>query len=131
MTTAARIGKGTTFTGLLLAAIAEVLKISGPNQSADDVDASSMDSADSFKEFIPGFRDGGELNLELNYLKANVASFYAALAVADTFTLTFPCGSTWVFSGYLKSINQETPFDAKMTMSGTFKITGKPVFTSA
>jgi len=126
----ARIGSGATFAGVLLAVIAEVLKFSGPNPTVDDVEVSNMDSVDNWKEFIPGFKDGGELTLDLNYLKAQITNLYAALAVADTFTLTLPDASTFVFGGYLKTINQETPHAEKITANATFKVSGEPVYTA-
>jgi len=131
MTTAAIIGSGTTFSGAALGALAELLDVSGPEVSVSDVDATSMGSTDNFEESIPGLANGGEVTLELNFLKASVTALYAAIRVVDTFTITLPDGSTNVFSGYLKGIGQKTPVKDKITVSATFKVTGKPAFTAA
>jgi predicted secreted protein len=51
------------------ASIAEVNSISGPSLSRDTIDVTSLDSTSGYREFIGGFRDGGEVSLEMNFTK--------------------------------------------------------------
>ena len=46
--------------------IAEVLTISGPQLTAEDVEVTNMDS--TAKEYISGISDGGSINFELNWI---------------------------------------------------------------
>ena len=46
--------------------IAEVLTISGPQLTAEDVEVTNMDS--TAKEYISGIADGGSINFELNWI---------------------------------------------------------------
>ena len=44
--------------------IAHVTNIPGPETSREMMDATALDSAGGYKEYIPGLRDGGEVNIE-------------------------------------------------------------------
>ena len=49
-------------------AIAEVVDITGPDQSRDTIDVTHMQSPNGYQEFIPSFKDGGNVTLTLNFL---------------------------------------------------------------
>jgi len=124
-------GYGTTFAGAALSTVVEVTKLSGPSVEADDIELTHMASPNGYKEFIAGLVNGGAMNLELNYTKAQSTSLLAAVGTNDTFTMTLPDSSTWVFTGYVKSLGQETPMSDKVSNTAAIKISGKPVFTAA
>lgn len=46
--------------------IAEVLNISGPSSSVEDIDVTNMDS--TAREYISGISDGGNVEFELNWI---------------------------------------------------------------
>ncbi|MCE9553422.1 MAG: hypothetical protein K8T91_08615 [Planctomycetes bacterium] len=128
-------GAGTTIgyvDGSDVVLIAGVRDQNGPNSEADDIDMTSQDDVtDMHRVFEPGWADAGEYELDLLYKKTATAALYALFRVAKDWVVTYPDGSTWEWSGYLKSIGNEAPYEEEITGTGTFKISGKPVFTPA
>ena len=57
---------GGTFT-----TVAEVLSISGPTMSRDQIDVTNQDSTGNVREFINGLMDPGEITFDINYLTEN------------------------------------------------------------
>src|SRR3990172_5549661 len=107
MPTAAQKTFGTTLTRAG-SAIAEITNIGSPKLSAGEIDVTSMDSADGFKESIQGLRDGGEVPIEGNFIASDtngqiglVTDFNAG--TVQSFVITYPDGTTWTFSAYVKS----------------------------
>jgi len=142
MTTAAVSGNGTklNWDGV---DIAEPTSITGPSESAGSIDLSSHDSADAYKEFCAGMRDGGEISFELNFVSTDTTGQIAMHT-------DFQAGSTktWIIkhpawvsssheypqitgSGHVTSFNVSFPDDDKISVSGAIKVTGKPVLTAS
>ena len=112
--------------------IAELTKLSGPKKTADTIDVTNFGSPDSYREFIRGFKDGGEVGIEGNFIpgdidgQAGLDEDYEAGTV-QTFVMTFVNGTTWSFSAVVKDLGTDTPFDGKVGFSATLKVSGKPV----
>ena len=71
----AKAGVGTLFrrwSGSAWDNIAEINSISGPNMSRDTIDVTSLDSTGGYREFIGGFRDGGTVQLAMNFIRASL-----------------------------------------------------------
>jgi hypothetical protein len=53
--------------------VGEVIDINGPGMSKDAIDVSYSDgtSGDGWRQFIPGWRDGGEVTISLNWIPAD------------------------------------------------------------
>jgi predicted secreted protein len=51
--------------------VAEVIDINGPSMSKDAIDVSNQDSTSGWREFVPGFRDGGEVSIIANWIPAH------------------------------------------------------------
>jgi len=113
--------------------------MSGPNQSRDSVDISTMDSTDKWREFIPGMLDAGEITLDCNYdgsaagssdalntLLTNDTQYYK-LWIYDHTTKT--SRSNFLMQGFLTAIGTAIPFDDKITQSVTLKLSAPPVYT--
>lgn len=72
MASNAFLGVGTVFsrseteTGTYVA-LAEVLNIDGPTMTRDTPEVTNLDSEGGYKEFIAGFRDGGNITLPMNF----------------------------------------------------------------
>lgn len=111
--------------------IAEVSSISISGMSADDIDLTHHESPDGFREFVSGVVDGGTVDIELNYTKAQRAALMALWRDNETFVITYPDNSTDTFDGYINDFGQESPFDDKLSCTATFKISGKPTFVAA
>lgn len=110
--------------------MAAVVNISGPNIEGEDIDVTSMDSTSGFREFLPGLVDGGEVSVDLKFVKAELALAYSYIRVEKAYKVAFADGSTWHFNGYIKSIGNEAPLEGDITCTATVKVQNKPTFTA-
>lgn len=120
--------------------LVELTSISGPSESMDTIDLTSHDSASAFREFVAGLRDGGEISFEGNFIKGDSEGQIAAHT-------DFQNGQVraWIIkhpgwaavatqmsgNGYLTAFSIDYPFDGKISVSGTIKVTGKPLFAAS
>jgi predicted secreted protein len=111
-------------------AVAGVTAINGPEGESEQIDVSDMDNANGFREFLPGIVDAGEVELELNYTKAEMALLYALWRTTAAYKIVFSDSSNFSFNGFMAALGAEAPFDDKVGASATFKITGKPTFAT-
>ena len=113
--------------------IAEVTSITGPEKTLNAVDVTHLTSPNTYKEFIGGLRDGGEVTIEGNFYPGDtngqigLSSDLDAATVQD-FTITFPVatGTTWTFKGLVTKFGTGAPLDDKLPFSVSIKITAKP-----
>lgn len=142
MTTNARIGHGTLFKigdgatpTEAFTTVAEVTSLKPPSMSRDAVDSTHSESADGWREFIAGLKDGGEVTLEINFDAGSATTDLLmdqfATSVVGNKKITFPDGSEFAFAALLTNFEPDAPVDDKMTASVTFKVSGKPVLTQA
>jgi hypothetical protein len=111
--------------------IAKVIDINPPNIEADDIDVSHMESPDEHKEFDPGWADGGEVELTIQYEKAKNATVYGLFRQKKGWEMEFSDGSVWGFDGYIKGFGNEVDREGIITLVITIKVSGKPVFEAA
>ena len=108
--------------------IAEINSISGPNMSRDQIDVTSLDSTSGYREFIAGFRDGGELQLNMNFTRDSYDDFLAAFQddAYKAFTIVLPDtgATTFTFNGWVTGLGMAVPLDDKVTSDVTIKISG-------
>jgi hypothetical protein len=134
---AASAGFGTTFSYLstdpsTYTALGEVLSVSVPSITVETIDVTHMGSDDGFREFIASLKDGGECVVNMNYVEA-AATLMQTLVLAgrETFRITFPGSSTYVFTGIPTAFSfEDLVIDDKIAMSLTIKVSGKPVYTA-
>lgn len=110
---------------------AEITEITPPNVEADDIETSHMQSPEQFKEFDPGWADGGEVELTINFDKDQNETVYGLFRQKKGFKMTFVDGSAWKFNGYIKAFGNEVDREGIITAPITLKISGKPVFEKA
>jgi len=133
--TAAIIGAGTrisyaahptpgTFTDL-----AEVFSVGFPEMSENDVRATHYLSPGRVHEYISGWREGGEVTVEANYVKAEMATVHGMRGQMRTWRITLPDGATETWPGYIKTIWMSIPMDDKVTTTLTIKVAGDPTYT--
>lgn len=134
MPSAAFAGVGTLFQrensagGGTYSTVAEVNSISGPSMSREIIDVTSLSSTGGYREFITGFRDGGEVTLELNFTITQFnlfktdfernASWNYRIVMSDTGATTLN------FAGFVTSIPPNIMPDDKVTLTVTIKVTG-------
>ena len=115
--------------------IAEVVSVEPPDQEADDVEVTNLDSPDGFKEYIAGMTEPGECSLEINFLPGNASHNATTGLLADkasgevkNWELEFsdPGATKCRFSGYVKkfaasTVSPKDPLRANVTLklSGT------------
>ena len=118
--------------------IGNIIRISGPSYARDPIDISTMDSANKFREFIPGMIDAGEITMDLNFEGASTGGSHTLIdqitaATAEMKIELNDAGgtqkSTWACNGFITAIGQEIPFEDKVVQSVTVKLTGTPTFT--
>lgn len=132
MASTAILGYGTTVEhGEGVVAITKIRKASGPKIEVPQVDVTTFDSPDNFKEFIPGLKDPGDFEIDVLYTAAQAAALYALLGTTEDFLITFTDNSTWAFEAFFKSFSKEIPLEEGIAMTIALKITGKPTFTAA
>jgi predicted secreted protein len=113
--------------------IADLTKIGEIGVESDEIDVTSLDSPDDFKEFIAGAKDAGEVSLE-GFIKSenNVDAMYS-LALARTveaWTITAPNGSVWTFNALVKSFKEgEATVDGARAFTATLRVSGAPTYT--
>ena len=112
--------------------IGNITSLTPPGLSRDTYDVSDHDSPDSWREFIGGMKDGGEVAADVNYRPSVHDVYLADFEAADAidYQLAFPDGATWDFKAVLTSFEPDAPFDAQLTASLGWKVSGKPTFTA-
>ena len=112
--------------------IAEVTNISGPGMTRDLIEVTSLDSTDGYREFIAGFRDGGNVVLSMNYTRAGLDEFLADFEsdVIQNYEIILPDGTSLEFEGFVQEFPLTIPTDSQITMETTIKVSGKVTVNS-
>lgn len=125
-------GFGTTISGAVTGALAEITSVGLSGQDVTDIDVSSMDSPEGWMEFIAGMKNAGEAQMNLLYSGANMEAILEALGgTNEVWTITLPDTSTFVCSGYLKALGSQIPMNDKISQTCSLKLSGAPTFSAA
>ena len=115
-------------------AVAEVNSISLPNMSRGTYDVTSLNSTGGYKEFIAGFRDSGEVKIELNFTMSEynklTVDFETSTKIDYQIVLPDTSATMLGFSALCTSVGGAVPADGKVTASATFKISGEVTLTT-
>jgi predicted secreted protein len=110
--------------------IANVTSVNGLDMTCDDVDITHLLSTGRWREFLAGFRDGGNCEFEANYTSAGYGMLFVTFGVSgNLWRLIFSDASRIDWSGHLNKLSPQTPLDEEISMSGSIKASGVPVFT--
>ena len=117
--------------------LAEVTKLSPPSWKRDSIDVSNMSSPSGYREFLAGWRDGGEVKIEANWLPLNptqdsttglLASFEDN--VNHNFRLVLPDDlATISFRGHVTAYEPDLDLEKQGLLSVTIKVTGRPTLS--
>lgn len=114
--------------------LAEVNSISGPSKSRDTIDVTSLDSTGGYREFIGGFRDGGEVTLNMNYTQAGYTllntDFESNTLQSYTIILSDAYLTQYDFSAFVSNLTMNVQPDTQVTLEVTLKISGQVSMTS-
>lgn len=112
-------------------AVSEVRNISGPGRSMAPVEVTHMLSTDSYREFIAGLKDSGELSFDMNYINdASQASLFDDYEdrVTRNFQLVFETAAdgdvTFQMVGVVTKFEMNFQMEAAISAAVTLKITG-------
>lgn len=133
----AKRAMGTTISinGVLIGGLTS---IKPPERSADTIETTTLDSAGGYKEFIQGFKDGGEVALTGFYDQAYTGLVQVDAAfengTSDTYIINFPAniGATFTFVGLITKLASpgEATTDKTLGFDVTIKVIGKPVLAT-
>lgn len=102
---------------------------------SEEIDTTTLDSPNGYKEFEPGLKDAGEVSLAGDIKDEATVEKMLALAESqslEAWTVTYPSGAKWAFSGFIKSFKDgEKTADGKASYTASIRISGKPVYTKS
>lgn len=125
---------GDAATPEVFTSIAEITELTPPNMSRDSIDVSSNSSSDGYREFIAGWRDGGEVAVKANWLPTN-ATHDGTTGVLSSFNdnvnhnwkIILPDTlATISLRGHVKDFNPDLPLEEQGTLEFVIKVSGKP-----
>jgi predicted secreted protein len=112
--------------------IAEVKGVAGPGGARDILDVTNMDSVGSFREYIAGLGDPGEVTFSVNYIPSEVTHGYLLddfnLSTIRNWQLAWPqfAGAPYLsFEAIVTSFGSDTPIDSPVLANVTLKVTGQ------
>ena len=130
-------GVGTLFrrwSGSAWVNIAEVNSIQGPNKTRETIDVTSLDSTGGYREFIASFRDGGTVQLTMNFTRATYELMNDDFEDDDaqSYEIVLPDdeNTSLEFTGLVTEVPLAISTDDKVTADVTIKVTGQPVINS-
>lgn len=150
MASEATLGYGTQFFiadadgNFSLDKLGQIKDVPFPEWECDDIDITNQDSPDATKEYLSGFSDGGELEIEMVFKSAEFArldTFYRQKrnmriclperdSVDATYEGTPPSSTPRIdFEGYIKKIGGSSPVEEAIMATITIKVSSKPEFT--
>lgn len=115
-------------------AIAEVKNITGPGMTRDFIDVTNLGSTGGYREFITGFRDGGELTFSMNFTRDGYDDLLIDFDDDDShnYQVVLPDtgATTFDFAGFITGLPLNIVPDDAITVDVTIKITGQVTMTS-
>lgn len=109
--------------------VAEVISISPPAPSRDNIELSHENGPNEWRENMPGLKSPGEVKMEFNFVPG--ADTYDDLfAEMNDQTIrnrriVFPNGAILGFSAFLTNLEPSTPIDTQITAAATFQLSGQ------
>lgn len=116
------IGTGTTVT-FNAAAIAEILDVTPPGISRENVQSSHMGTVDAHTFLPVKLYDGGEVSLEIAF-DPDMSMPFADTVAAMVITFPDSGSTTWTFNAFVTGYEPADPLEDRMTATITFKVTG-------
>lgn len=119
-----------------MTAIAEVRSIDAPECDVSVGDITHLQSDSAFKEKLPGFIDGGEVPLTLNFLETEMNTQFTALRSKKDWIIQFPLEGVQVqaalirFRGFVSKLKMASvPEDGPILWNFTIAVDGPITFT--
>jgi len=114
--------------------IAEILEINPPEEAADTVETTTMDTDSYFRTYITSLIDAGEVSLTLLFDRDNYELFRDDLTgrAEQNYEILLPDAesTSMEFAGYVTNVSFTSPIDDKVTCEVTIKVSGQPTIDS-
>ena len=115
--------------------VGELLTMTPPNMTKDTIESTHFASADRYREFLSGLRDGGEADINCNLVgpddgQAGMIADFDSNA-ANEYTIELADGTTFVFDAICTGVTPAVENEGKIEIGFSLKITGKPTITLA
>ena len=130
-------GVGTLFrrwSGAAWVNISEINSITGPGMTRDTIDVTSLESTGGYREFIASFRDGGTVNLSMNFTRTTYDTMKDDFESDDlqNYEIVLPDAenTTFEFSGLVVECPLSIPTDDKITADIVIKVSGEVTVNS-
>ena len=129
------IGKTSTLLSTTVTTLGTVLTIGDYSFSRGDIEDTAYGTG-LWRTFIAGLIDGGSIPFTIAQAKTETGidtleGLFSA-GTSESWTLMFPDGTKWVFTGFVNSIGGSQALDGLVTISFGIRIDGKtpPVYTA-
>ena len=117
-------------------AVASLSNIGSPKQTREAIDVTTLDTEGGYREYIDGYRDGGEFTVSGYFIysdpgqKAIIAAFEAE--GTQHFCIKFPAavGAKWEFDGVVTGYEITSEVGNAIGFTATIKVSGKPVMSA-
>lgn len=113
-------------------AVGGLSSIGGVEVSSETTEVTALDNTTGYKEYLGGFKDGGEVPLEgfLDGDDPGQDAMYTAMEDQDehSFSVVFPpaIGKTWKFNGIVTKFATSAAVGDAIKYSASVKVSGKP-----
>lgn len=113
-------------------AVGGLSSIGGVEVSSETTDVTALDNTSGFKEYVGGFKDGGEVPLEgfLDGVDKGQEAMYSAMEDQQEhdFSIVFPeaIGKTWTFKGIVTKFATNASVGDAVKFSASVKVSGQP-----
>ncbi len=108
--------------------IAQIKSISGPSKTRNFIDVTSLDSVGGYREFITGFRDAGQITLNMLYSRDGYELLNNDFEndTAQNYQIILPDAekTSLSFEGLVTEMPLTIPTDDAITNDVTIKVTG-------
>lgn len=117
--------------------IAEITSLTPPKAKRDSDEVSNYASPDAYREFIPTWRDGGEVAVEANWLPNDATQDENTGILANfndnvnhNWKILLPNSiATIAFAGHVVAFEPDLPLDGHGKLAFTIKVSGKAVLS--
>ncbi len=115
--------------------VGQILSIDGPNIERAMVDTTNLGTT-TLRTFVPGFGDGGEISVEVQFDHDNdgqedaFESLIAGSSTSVTVVILLSDGDAYNFEAFIRSISHSQNMDEVNRSTIVFKVTGNVTHTS-
>lgn len=128
-----KIARAKSATPTIFEQVGEVLDITLPEMSRNSIDVTTHD--DDIDGYVQGVLRRGELRFRINFVASgdvgethnHVTGLYKSLIdhAKDGWSVTFPDGDVWVFSGGISNMGKVAPVDGALQCDVSIRPSGR------